>query len=73
MKDTLNPGFGTQKKGPFPLNKGVPSTEVTDTKIMWINILSQGVPKDRGGGGAWYFKNSGVGMWDPGTLNLYQS
>ena len=31
----LNVGlFGTQKKCPFPLNRGVPSKEVTDTKIM---------------------------------------
>ena len=30
----LNPGFGTQKEGPFPLNRCVPLIEVTDTKIM---------------------------------------
>ena len=30
----LNLGFGTQKKCPFPLNRGVPSIEVTNTKIM---------------------------------------
>ena len=31
----LNPGFGTQKKCPFPLVKrGVPSIEVANTKIM---------------------------------------
>ena len=31
----LNLGlFGTQKKCPFPLNRGVPSKEVTDTKSM---------------------------------------
>ena len=30
----LNPGFGTQKKCPFLLNRGVPSIEVTNTKIM---------------------------------------
>ena len=29
-----NTGFGTQKTCPFPLNRGVPSIEVTDTKIM---------------------------------------
>ena len=31
----LNSGFGTQKKCPFPLNRSVPSLEVTDAKIMW--------------------------------------
>ena len=30
----LNPGFGTLKECPFPLNSGVPSIGVTDTKIM---------------------------------------
>ena len=25
--------FGTQKKGPFPLNRGVPSIEATNAKI----------------------------------------
>ena len=30
----LNLGFVAQKNCPFPLNRGVPSTEVTDTKIM---------------------------------------
>ena len=30
----LNPDFRTQKLSPFPLNRGVPSKEVTDTKIM---------------------------------------
>ena len=30
----LNLVFGTQKKCPFSLNRGVPSTEVTDRKIM---------------------------------------
>ena len=30
----LNLGFGTQKKCPFPLNRGVPSKEVIDKKIM---------------------------------------
>ena len=30
----LNPVFGTQKKRPFPLNRGVPSMEVTNTNIM---------------------------------------
>ena len=27
-------GFGTRKKCPFPLNRGVPSIEVTNTKIV---------------------------------------
>ena len=31
----LNLGLGTQKQCPFPLNRGVPRTEVTNTKIMW--------------------------------------
>ena len=31
----LNLCFGTQNKCPFPLNRGVPSTEVTNTKIRW--------------------------------------
>ena len=30
----LNLGFGTQTKCPFLLNRGVPSTEVTNTKVM---------------------------------------
>ena len=29
----LNLGFGTQKKCPFPLNRGVPSIEVTKQKL----------------------------------------
>ena len=33
-----NLGF---KKCPFPLNKGVPSTELTDKKIMWIFARGQ--------------------------------
>ena len=38
----LNPDFWTQKKCPFPLNRGVPSTEVTDTKeIMWAFYIFQ--------------------------------
>ena len=28
----LKPGFGIQKKCPFPLNRGVPSIELADTK-----------------------------------------
>ena len=52
----LNPGFGTQKKSPFPnpLNRGVPSTEVIDTKTMWaffrdqtLGPLNESVPKER--------------------------
>ena len=31
----LNLGVATQKKCPFPLNRSVPSLEVTDAKIMW--------------------------------------
>ena len=31
---TLNPGFGTQRKCSFPLNRGIPSVEVTNTKVM---------------------------------------
>ena len=33
-----NLGF---KKCPFPLNRGVPSTELTDKKIMWICARGQ--------------------------------
>ena len=50
----LNWGFGTQKKCPFPLNRGVPSLEVTNTKIMWtffrdqiLYSLNGRVPKER--------------------------
>ena len=32
----LKLGFGTKKKCPFPLYRGHPSLEVTDTKIMYI-------------------------------------
>ena len=32
----LHQVFGTLKKCPFPLNRDVPSLEVTNTKIMWI-------------------------------------
>ena len=34
----LNLFFGTQKKYPFPLNRGVPSIEVKNIKIMWTFI-----------------------------------
>ena len=37
----LNPRFGTLKMRPFPLNRGVPSIEVTDTKIMWTFLRDQ--------------------------------
>ena len=39
----LNPGFGTQKRSPFlnSLNRGVPSTEVIDTKTMWAFFRGQ--------------------------------
>ena len=30
----LNQGFDTQKESPFHLNRGVPSKEVIDTKVM---------------------------------------
>ena len=56
----LNPGFGTNTMCPFPLNRGVPSIEVTDTKAMWTFFqdkivvcpewrcpLNRGVPKER--------------------------
>ena len=36
-----NPGFGTQKTCAFLLNRGVPSIEVTDTKIMWTFFRDQ--------------------------------
>lgn len=29
----LNQGFGTQKKRPFPVNRGIPSTEVTKQRL----------------------------------------
>ena len=52
-KWSLNQGFGTQKKCPFPRNRGVSSTEVTETKIMWtffqdkiVCPLNGGVPKE---------------------------
>ena len=48
----LNPGFDTQKECPFHLNKGVPSIEVIDTKVIWVFFwdqslcpLNRGVPK----------------------------
>ena len=44
-------GFGAQKKCPFPLNRGVRSKEVTNTKIIWrfcrdqiLCPLNEGVP-----------------------------
>ena len=37
----LNPGFGTQKKCFFPLNKSIPSIEVTNTKILWTFFRDQ--------------------------------
>ena len=56
----LNPGFRTNTMCPFPLNRGVPSIEVTDTKTMWTFFqdkivvcpewrcpLNRGVPKER--------------------------
>ena len=49
----LTPGFGIQKKCPFPLvNRGVLSIEVANTKIMWTFLrdkilcpLNRGVPR----------------------------
>ena len=50
----LNPSFGTQNTCPFPLNRGVPSIEVTNTKIKWTFFWDQilcplngDVPKER--------------------------
>ena len=37
----LNPGFGTQKKCPFPLNRSIPSKEVRNTKNMWTFFWEQ--------------------------------
>ena len=45
----LNMGFGTQKKCPFPLNSGVPSLGVTDTKIMWTFFCDQSLCPLNGG------------------------
>ena len=52
----VKPGFRDQKKCSFPLSRGVPSIEVTDTKItVHVNIfflgqilcsLNKGVPKE---------------------------
>ena len=46
--------FKAQKNCPFSLNKGVPSIEVIDTKIMWkffleqiLCLLNRVVPKER--------------------------
>ena len=36
---SLKPGFGTQNKCSFPLNRDVPSIEVTNKKVMYENIL----------------------------------
>ena len=33
-ENELHLGFGTKKTCPFPLNRGVPSIEATDTKII---------------------------------------
>ena len=56
----LNSGLGTKKMSPFPLNRGLPSIEVTDAKNMWRFFqdqivvspewrcsLNRGVPKER--------------------------
>ena len=46
--------FKAQKNCPFSLNRGVPSIEVIDTKIMWkffleqiLCLLNRVVPKER--------------------------
>ena len=36
---SLKPGFGTHKKCSFPLNGDVPSIEVTNKKVMYVNIF----------------------------------
>ena len=36
-----NTGFGTQNKCPYPVNRGVPSIEITGTKIMWAFFRDQ--------------------------------
>ena len=36
----LKPGFGTRKKCSFPLNRDVPSIEVTNRQVMYGNILA---------------------------------
>ena len=36
-----NIGFGTQNKCPYPVNRGIPSIEVTGTKIMWAFFRDQ--------------------------------
>ena len=35
----LKPGFGIQKKCSFPQNRDVPSKEVTNEKVMSVNIF----------------------------------
>ena len=37
----LTRGFGTQRKCAFPLNRGVPSLEGIDTKIVWTFFRDQ--------------------------------
>ena len=39
LERRLKPDFGTQKKCSFPLNGDVPSTEVTNKKVMHVNIF----------------------------------
>ena len=41
--------FETQEKCPFPLNRDIPSIEVTNTKIMWTYFWDQILcPPNRG-------------------------
>ena len=49
----VKPGFRTLKKCPFPLNRGVHSIKVTDTKIMStfsrdqiLSPINRDVPKE---------------------------
>ena len=37
----LNLGLGTQKRCPLPLNRGISSIKVTDTKTMWAFFRDQ--------------------------------
>ena len=46
-------GFGAQKKCPFPLNRGVRSKEVTNTKIIWRFCRDQILCPLNGGVPAW--------------------
>ena len=39
LERRLKPGFGTQKKCSFPLNRDVPSIEIRNKKVMSVNIF----------------------------------